>query len=63
MINTKIPMNQMIKKMTKKELLQEYSGVVNQMNECSFGRYELYYREAIEQELGKRNIEPHIIFN
>lgn len=52
----------MTKKMTNKELLKELSEVVNQMEEC-FGTYELYWRQAIENELDRRDITPSITFS
>lgn len=52
----------MTKKMTNKELLKELSEVVNQMEEC-FGTYELYWRQAIENELDRRDITPNITFS
>ena len=63
MIDFKLPFSQMVRKMTKRELLKELTGVVNQMAECSFGKYELYYREELERELDKRGIIPHLIYN
>jgi hypothetical protein len=47
--------------MSKKRLLQEYSGVVNQMAECSFGTYELYWRDVVEAELDRRDITPEMV--
>ncbi len=43
-----------LKTMTKKQLKRELESVEEHIEQFSYGRYELYYREAVLRELEVR---------
>ena len=48
-----------VQDMTKKELLQEYQGIKQQIEELSFGSRDLRYQAELEREIDKRGYTIH----
>ena len=46
-----------INKMTKKELLNEYNGLIQSMEVCGYGSHDLIYRDMLEAEIEKRGYQ------
>lgn len=46
-----------IKDMNKKELIEELEGIEDHIENFSYGKSELFYREELYREIAKRGIE------
>lgn len=45
-----------IKDMTNKELKEEWAGIEQHIKHFAYGKYELNYRDELEQEANKRGM-------